>query len=112
MIEKDLLAIEEVIVGQPQDLNEMTVEVIVGQPQNLNEMIAEVIVGQPQDLNEMIAEVIVGQPQDLNEMIAEVLMGKKVGNPLSSKRSSEISKKNLSKSLQRNLLFNSNNFFH
>ena len=56
MIEKDLLATEEVIVDQPQDLNEMIAEVIVDQPQDLNEMIAEVIVDQPQDLNEMIAE--------------------------------------------------------
>jgi hypothetical protein len=57
-------------------------------------------------------EVIVDQPKDLNEMIAAALMAKKVGNPLSSKRSLEVSKKNLSKSLQRNLLFNLNNFCH
>ena len=68
-------------------------------------MITEVIVDQPQDLNEMITEVIVDQPQDLNEMIVEAHMVQKVVNPLSSKR-------NLSKNLQRNLLFNLNNFSH
>jgi len=86
--------------------------VIVDQPQDLNEMIAEVIVDQPQDLNEMIAEVIVDQPQDLNEMAAKAHMVKKVVNLLSSKRKLEVSKRNLSKNLQRNLLFNLNNFFH
>ena len=68
------------------------------------------IVDQPQDLKEMIAEVIVDQPQDLKEMIAEVHMVKKVVKPLSLKRSLEVLKRNLSKNLQRNLLFNSNNF--
>ena len=102
----------EMIVDQPQDLNEMTVEMIVDQPQDLNEMTVEMIVDQPQDLNEMTVEVIVDQLQDLNEMITEVHMAKKVGNPLSSKRSLEVSKKNPSKSLQRNLLFNLNNFCH
>ena len=97
MIEKDLLATEEAIVDQPQDLNEMIVEAIVDQPQ---------------DLNEMIVEAIVDQPQDLNEMIAKVHMVQKVVNPLSSKRNLEASKRNLSKNLQRNLLFNLNNFSH
>jgi hypothetical protein len=71
-----------------------------------------VIVDQPQDLNEMIVEVIVDQPQDLNEMIVEAHMVQKVVNPLSSKRNLEVSKRNLSKNLQRNLLFNLNNFSH
>ena len=74
-------------------------------------MIAEAIVDQPQDLNEMIAEAIVDQPQDLKkETTIEAHMVKKVENPLSLQRSLEVSKRNLSKSLQRNLLFNSNNF--
>jgi hypothetical protein len=91
----------------------MIAEVIVDQPQDLNEMIAEVIVDQPQDLNEMIAEVIVDQPQDLKkETTVEVHTVKKVVNPLNSKRNLEISKRNLSKNLQRNLLFNLNNFCH
>ena len=101
------------IVDQPQDLNEMIVEVIVDQPQDLNEMIVEAhMVKKEMIEKDLLAteEVIVDQPQDLNEMIAEALMVKKVGNPLNSKRSLEVSKKNLSKSLQRNLLFNSNNF--
>ena len=98
MIEKDLLAIEEVIVDQPQDLNEK---------------IEEVIVDQPQDLNEKIAEVIVDQPQDLKkETTAEAHTVKKVVNPLSSKRNLQVSKGNLSKNLQRNLLFNLNNYRH
>ena len=75
-------------------------------------MIVEAIVDQPQDLNEMIVEAIVDQPQDLNEMIAKVHMVQKVVNPLSSKRNLEASKRNLSKNLQRNLLFNLNNFCH
>jgi hypothetical protein len=83
-------------------------------------MIAEMIVDQPQDLNEMIAEMIVDQPQDLKkETTVEALMVKKVVNPLSSKRNLEVSKRNLevskrnlSKNLQRNLLFNLNNFCH
>ena len=75
-------------------------------------MIAEVIADQPQDLNEMIAEVIADQPQDLKEMTVEAHMVKKVVNPLSSKRNLEVSKRNLSKNLQRNLLFNLNNFCH
>jgi hypothetical protein len=69
-----------------------------------------VIVDQLPDLNETTAEVIVDQLPDLNETIVEVHMVKKAGNPLSSKRSLEVSKRNLLKSLQRNLLFNSNNF--
>ena len=86
---------------------------IVGQPQDLNEMTAEVIVGQPQDLNEMTAEVIVDQPQDLKkEMTAEAHMVKKAVNPLISKKNLEVSKRNLLKNLQRNLLFNLNNFCH
>jgi HPt (histidine-containing phosphotransfer) domain-containing protein len=104
--------ITEVIVDQPQDLNEMITEVIVDQPQDLNEMITEVIVDQPQDLNEMITEVIVDQLQDLNEMITEAHTVKKVVNPLSSKRNLEVSKRNLSKNQQKNLLFNLNNFCH
>jgi hypothetical protein len=97
MIEKDLLATEEVIVDQPQDLNETIVEVIVDQPQ---------------DLNETIVEVIVDQPQDLNETIVEAHTVKKVVNPLSSKRNLEVLKRNLSENLQKNLLFNLNNFCH
>jgi hypothetical protein len=57
-------------------------------------------------------EVIVDQPQDLNEMIAKAHMVQKAVNPLSSKRNLEVSKRNLSKNLQRNLLFNLNNFSH
>jgi hypothetical protein len=57
-------------------------------------------------------EVIVDQPQDLNETIVEAHMVKKVVNPLSSKRNLEVSKRNYSKNLQRNLLFNLNNFCH
>ena len=76
-------------------------------------MIAEVTADQPQDLNEMIAEVTADQPQDLKkEMTVEAHMVKKVVNPLSSKRNLEVSKRNLSKNLQRNLLFNLNNFCH
>ena len=97
----------------------MIAEVIVDQPQDLNEMIAEVIVDQPQDSKEMIEknllateEVIVDQPQDSKEMITEAHTVKKVVNPLSSKRNLEVSKRNLSKNLQRNLLFNLNNFCH
>jgi hypothetical protein len=60
----------------------------------------------------MIAEVIVDQPQDLNEMIVEAHMVKKVVNPLSSRKNQEVSKRNLSKNLQRNLFFNLNNFYH
>jgi hypothetical protein len=68
---------------------------------------------QPQDLNEMIVEMIVDQPQDLKkETTVEALMVKKVVNPLSSKRNLEVSKRNYSKNLQRNLLFNLNNFCH
>jgi hypothetical protein len=76
-------------------------------------MIVEVHMGKKEMIEkDLLAteEVIVDQPQNLNEMTVEVHMGKKVGNPLSSKRSLEVSKKNLSKSLQRNLLFNLNNF--
>ena len=76
-------------------------------------MIAEVTVAQPQDLNEMIAEVTVAQPQDLKKgTTAEAHMVKKVVNLLISKRNLEVSKKNLSKNLQRNLLFSLNNFCH
>ena len=80
-------------------------------------MIAETIVDQPQDLKEMIEkdllateEAIVDQPQDLKEMIAEVHMVKKGVNLLNLKRDLEALKRNLSKNLQRNLPFNSNNF--
>ena len=75
-------------------------------------MTVEVIVDQPQDLNEMTVEVIVDQPQDLNEMVAKAHMVQKAVNLLSLKRNLEASKRNLSKNLQRNLLFNLNNFCH
>ena len=103
------------IVDQPQDLNEMIAEVIVDQPQDLNEMIAEAhMVKKEMIEKDLLAteEVIVDQPQDLNETIVEVHMVQKVVNPLSSKRNLEVSKRNLSKNLQRNLLFNLNNFCH
>jgi HPt (histidine-containing phosphotransfer) domain-containing protein len=112
MIEKDLLATEEAIVDQPQDLKEMITEAIVDQPQDLKEMITEATVDQPQDLKEMITEATVDQPQDLKEMITEAHTVKKVVNPLSSKRNLEVSKRNLSKNQQRNPLFNLNNFCH
>ena len=52
-------------------------------------------------------EVIVAQLQDLkNETTIEAHMVKKAVNPLSSERNLEVSKRNLSKNLQRNLLFN------
>jgi hypothetical protein len=89
--------------------------VIVDQPQDLNEMIVEAHTVKKEMIEkDLLAteEVIVDQPQDLNEMIVEAHTVKKVGNLLSSKRSLEVSKRNLSKSLQGNLLFNSNNFCH
>ena len=100
----------------PQDLNEMIAEAHMVKKETIEEDLLateEVIVDQPQDLNEMIAEVIVDQPQDLKkETTVEALMVKKVVNPLSSKKNLEVSKRNLSKNLQRNLLFNLNNFCH
>ena len=67
---------------------------------------------QLQDLKETIEkdllateEAIVDQLQGLNEMIVEAHIVKKAVIPLSSKR-------NLSKNLQRNLLFNLNKFCH
>ena len=86
----------EVIVDQPQGLNEMTAEVIVDQPQGLNEMTVEAHTVKKEMIEkDLLAteEVIVDQPQDLNEMTPEAHMVKKVENPLSSKKNLEASKK-------------------
>ena len=101
--------------SQPQDLNEMIVEAHTVKKEMIEkDLLAteEVIVDQPQDLNEMTVEVIVDQPQDLNEMVAKAHMVQKAVNLLSLKKNLEVSKRNLSKNLQRNLLFNLNNFCH